>query len=49
MPDAFCVFLKPPSWDELVRRLTGRGTEPPDVTAARLERARLELAAELGV
>ncbi|HEY8728550.1 MAG TPA: guanylate kinase [Acidothermaceae bacterium] len=46
MPDSFCVFLKPPSWDELVRRLTGRGTEPPDVTAARLERARLELAAE---
>jgi guanylate kinase len=45
-PDVFCVFLKPPSWDELVRRLTGRATEAADVAAARLERARLELAAE---
>jgi guanylate kinase len=31
MPDARLVFLAPPSWDELVRRLTGRGTEPPEV------------------
>jgi guanylate kinase len=45
MPDAFCVFLAPPSWDELVRRLTARGTEAPDVAAARLERARVEMAA----
>ncbi|MFC6935322.1 guanylate kinase [Actinomadura yumaensis] len=29
MPDARLVFLAPPSWEELVRRLTGRGTEPP--------------------
>ncbi|MGH8939604.1 MAG: guanylate kinase, partial [Actinomycetes bacterium] len=28
MPDALLVFLTPPTWDELVRRLTGRGTEP---------------------
>ena len=27
MPEALFVFLKPPSWDELVRRLVGRGTE----------------------
>ncbi len=27
MPDALFVFLRPPSWDELVRRLVGRGTE----------------------
>ena len=27
MPEALFVFLKPPSWEELVRRLTGRGTE----------------------
>ena len=27
MPDALLVFLAPPSWDELERRLTGRGTE----------------------
>ena len=46
MPEVFTVFLAPPSWEELVRRLTGRGTEAPEVAAARLERARAELAAE---
>ncbi|GHA04877.1 guanylate kinase [Streptomyces echinoruber] len=46
MPDAQLVFLAPPSWEELVRRLTGRGTEPPDVIERRLEAARVELAAE---
>jgi guanylate kinase len=46
MPDAHLVFLTPPSWAELERRLTGRGTESPEVVAARLERARVELAAE---
>lgn len=46
MPDALLVFLAPPSWDELVRRLTGRGTEPPEVIERRLEVARLEMAAE---
>ncbi|HLH57821.1 MAG TPA: guanylate kinase [Streptosporangiaceae bacterium] len=46
MPDARLVFLAPPSWEELVRRLTGRGTEPPDVVRRRLEVARHELAAE---
>jgi guanylate kinase len=46
MPDARLVFLAPPSWDELVRRLTGRGTEPPEVVERRLNAARLELAAE---
>ena len=46
MPDARLVFLAPPSWDELVRRLTGRGTEPPEVIERRLDAARLELAAE---
>ena len=44
-PDARLVFLAPPSWDELVRRLTGRGTEPPEVLARRLEAARKELEA----
>jgi guanylate kinase len=44
-PEAMLVFLAPPSWDELVRRLTGRGTEPPEVLARRLEAARDELAA----
>ncbi|MHB1433686.1 MAG: guanylate kinase [Streptosporangiaceae bacterium] len=46
VPEALLVFLAPPSWDELVRRLTGRGTEPPDVMAQRLDAARGELAAE---
>jgi guanylate kinase len=46
MPEALLVFLLPPSWDELVRRLVGRGTEPAEVIARRLETARVELAAE---
>lgn len=46
MPDALFVFLAPPSWEELVRRLTGRGTEPPEVIERRLAAARRELAAE---
>jgi len=46
VPEAFLVFLSPPSWDELVRRLVGRGTEAADVIARRLETARVELAAE---
>jgi guanylate kinase len=46
MPDALLVFLAPPSWDELVRRLTGRNTEDPEVIARRLATAREELAAE---
>lgn len=46
MPDARLVFLAPPGWDELVRRLTGRGTEAPDVIERRLAAAKVELAAE---
>lgn len=46
MPAAQLVFLAPPSWAELVRRLTGRGTEPPQVVQDRLAAARTELAAE---
>ncbi|MET7797473.1 guanylate kinase [Streptomyces decoyicus] len=46
MPEANLVFLAPPSWDELVRRLTGRGTEAPEVIERRLAAARVELAAE---
>jgi len=44
-PDALLVFLEPPSWEELVSRLSGRGTEPPDVVERRLATARDELAA----
>ena len=46
MPDALFVFLKPPSWDELVRRLVGRGTETEEERERRLGTARQELAAE---
>ncbi len=46
MPDALFVFLKPPSWDELVRRLVGRGTESEAERSRRLETALEELAAE---
>ncbi|WP_030985267.1 guanylate kinase [Streptomyces sp. NRRL WC-3744] len=46
MADAQLVFLAPPSWEELVRRLTGRGTEPPAVIERRLAAAKTELAAE---
>ena len=45
-PDALFVFLEPPSWEVLVDRLTGRGTEPADVVERRLTTARIELAAQ---
>jgi len=46
MPEARLIFLLPPSWDELVRRLIGRGTESPAEQQRRLETARVELAAQ---
>ncbi len=46
MPDARFVFLAPPSWEELERRLVGRGTEGPEERERRLATARVELAAE---
>jgi guanylate kinase len=46
MPEALFVFLAPPSWEELVRRLVGRGTEDEAERERRLETARAELAAE---
>jgi guanylate kinase len=45
-PEARFVFLTPPSWEELVRRLVGRGTEEEAERAQRLATARVELAAE---
>jgi len=45
MPEALFVFLAPPSWDELVRRLVGRGTESGKERHIRLSTARRELAA----
>ncbi|MCI2423930.1 guanylate kinase [Saccharopolyspora sp. K220] len=46
MPEAQLVMLLPPSWEVLVDRLTGRGTEDPEIVQARLATAREELAAE---
>ena len=46
MPEALFVFLKPPSWEELVSRLVGRGTETEEERVRRLETAVDELAAE---
>ena len=46
VPGALLVFLAPPSWDELVRRLTARGTESAAVISQRLDAAKDELRAE---
>ncbi|WP_312676545.1 guanylate kinase [Microbacterium sp.] len=45
-PDATLVFLTPPSWDELVQRLVGRGTEDDEERTRRLKTAKVELAAQ---
>ncbi len=46
MPEAQLVFLKPPSFEELTRRLEGRGTEAPERVLERLDLAMTEMAAE---
>ncbi len=46
MPEARFVFLAPPSWDDLVARLVGRGTESDEERAVRLETAKVEMAAQ---
>ncbi|RVW04327.1 guanylate kinase [Rhodococcus xishaensis] len=46
MPEALLAFMAPPSWEVLVSRLTGRGTEPADVVERRLQTAKVELAAQ---
>lgn len=46
LPEAVTVFLAPPSWADLERRLAGRATESPAVMARRLATARAELAAQ---
>lgn len=45
-PRAILVFLLPPSWDELTRRLVGRGTEDAAEQRRRLATAKVELAAK---
>lgn len=46
LPDSRFVFLAPPDWDTLVKRLVGRGTESEEERERRLATARIELAAE---
>jgi guanylate kinase len=46
-PEALLIFIAPPSWDELVRRLAGRGTDSPERRAARLALAEQEMAASI--
>jgi guanylate kinase len=41
--EAQLVFLAPPSWADLVNRLAGRGSEPPEVQERRLALAQAEL------
>lgn len=43
LPDAKLLFLMPPSWEELVTRLAGRGTEDEAAQRKRLETAKQEL------
>jgi len=45
-PSGFQIMVKPPSFEELERRIRGRGTDSEEAIVRRLERARVELAAE---
>ena len=43
-PEVVRIFIAPPSWEELERRLTGRGTDSPEKIRKRLQRAREDAA-----
>ena len=43
VPDSILIFIMPPSWDELQRRLVGRGSETESQVETRMETARREL------
>lgn len=43
MPDVVSIFILPPSLEELKRRLTGRGTDSPEVIEKRLNEALREI------
>jgi guanylate kinase len=43
-PHALLIFILPPSWQELERRLRGRGEDEPEVINERLQNARVEVA-----
>ena len=42
-PDATLIFIAPPSMEELLRRLVGRGDTPPDQVKVRQERVQWEM------
>lgn len=42
-PETVRIFIGPPSWAELERRLVSRGTDSPEKIAQRLQRARIEM------
>ncbi len=42
-PETVRIFIAPPSWEELERRLTARGTDTPEKVQKRLLRAQVEL------
>ena len=42
-PDTVRILIAPPSWEELERRLTARGTDTPEKIQKRLLRAKVEL------
>ena len=43
-PETIRIYIAPPSWDELERRLIGRGTESPEKVRSRLARGKVEFA-----
>lgn len=45
-PQAFQIFLAPPSFDELEQRIRGRGTDSEEAIQKRLARARQEVDAQ---
>ena len=42
-PDTIRIFIAPPDWEELERRLTMRGTDTPEKIQQRLLRAKVEM------
>ena len=42
-PETVRIFMAPPSWEELERRLTQRGTDAPEKIQKRLQRAKIEM------
>ncbi|HHX80057.1 MAG TPA: guanylate kinase [Acholeplasmataceae bacterium] len=43
MKDAVLIFIAPPSMEDLYRRLSSRGTEPPEIIQARIDKAKREI------